>query len=90
LRTGRRAVVVALARFGRRDEGLELADRVEGPLREDGAVEREHGGVRAAGDRERLPDVVVVVLVVGVDGQQRVARERLDGGRERLAQRAAV
>src|SRR5215813_954348 len=70
-----------------REERLELVERVEGALGEHDPVGREHDRVGAARDRERLPDLRVVVLVeareldAGVVGEE--SQRRLERGAER-------
>src|SRR5436305_11885567 len=66
-RKPRREVAPATASLSthrrRAKQRFELVERVEGSLREHLAVGRKHDRVRAAGDRERLPGLRVVVLV---------------------------
>src|ERR671937_112905 len=47
----------------RRDDALQLRERVERPLREHGPVDAERHGIGAAGDVERAPGVRVALLV---------------------------
>src|SRR6476469_10309506 len=69
------------------DEGLQLVEGVERPLREHDAVRVEHDRVRAAGHRERLPGVGVVVLVEGRELDSGVVSEQPERRLERGAER---
>src|SRR4029077_19903550 len=73
------------------EERLELVERVEGALGEDHAVGRQHDRVGAPGHGERLPRVVVRMLVEGRKLDAGVVREqpqrRLQGRAERAPAR---
>src|SRR6476659_3009560 len=94
-RTPRRAVAPATASLStqrrRPEQRFRLVERVVGALAEHLAIRREHDRVRAAGDRERLPGLGVLVRVeepeldLGVAGEQ--PQRRLEGGAERAAGR---
>src|SRR6476659_7828303 len=94
-RKPRREVAPATASLStqrrRPEQRFQLVERVEGAFAEHFAIRREHDRVRAAGDRERLPGLGVLVLVeepeldLGVAGEQ--PQRRLEGGAERAAGR---
>src|SRR5687768_5105906 len=87
LRLGMRGLPPAL---GGGKDGLELGERVERALREDGALVVEGDREGGTGDPEAVPVVGVTDLVELDDAQVRMARQRGDRGGERLAEPAAL
>src|SRR5204862_3289600 len=76
--------------FGRCQDALELAERVERAFRVHRAVTAEGNGERTAGNSQRPPDVGVPDLVEDLDGDERVAPESGDHRLEAVTEATAV
>src|SRR6266516_5118924 len=78
------------AALGRREDALELAVRVERPLRVHPPVAVEGDGERAPRDSQRAPDVGVAHFVEDLDGDERVAPEGRDHRLQALTESASL
>src|SRR4051812_1084281 len=76
--------------LGGREHALELGARVERALGEDGPVGADGARERAAGNVGERPHVGVLDLVEPPQLDERMPPERVDRGRERMADVAAV